>query len=275
MSPSRTGLELPRLGLGTWRMGEDAARRKDEVAALELGLDLGITLIDTAEMYGGGGAEEVVAEAIRGRREDVILVSKVLPENASRRGTIRAAERSLERLRTDRIDLYLLHWPGSRPLEETYAAFEELAEQGKIRHYGVSNFDVDDLERSEALPGGRNVAVNQVLYNPTRRGVEAGVLPWCRRREVLVMAYSPLEQGRLPRSETLDAVAGRRECSVAQVTLAWVLRQPGLTVIPKAVRKEHVRENAAARDVRLSERDLAELDRAFPAPRRRGPLEVL
>jgi diketogulonate reductase-like aldo/keto reductase len=275
MSPSRTGLELPRLGLGTWRMGEDAARRRDEVAALELGLDLGITLIDTAEMYGGGGAEEVVAEAIRGRREDVTLVSKVLPENASRRGTIRAAERSLDRLGTDRIDLYLLHWPGSHPLEETYAAFEELAEQGKIRHYGVSNFDVDDLERSEALPRGRNVAVNQVLYNLTRRGVEAGVLPWCRRREVLVMAYSPLEQGRLPRSETLDAVAGCRECSVAQVALAWVLAQPGLTVIPKAVRREHVRENAAARDVRLSERDLAELDRAFPAPRRRGPLEVL
>jgi len=256
-------------------MGEDVASRKDEVAALELGLDLGITLIDTAEMYGSGGAEEVVAEEIGGRREDVTLVSKVLPENASRRGTIRAAERSLDRLGTDRIDLYLLHWPGSHPLEETYAAFEELVEQGKIRHYGVSNFDVGDLERSEALPRGRNVAVNQVLYNLTRRGVETGVLPWCRRREVLVMAYSPLEQGRLPRSETLDAVARRRQCSVAQVALAWVLAQPGLTVIPKAVRGEHVRENAAARDVRLSARDLAELDRAFPAPRRRGPLEVL
>lgn len=275
MGRSRSGLELPHLGLGTWRMGEDTARRKEEVAALELGLELGVTLIDTAEMYGAGGAEEVVAEAIRGRREDATLVSKVLPENASRRGTISAAERSLQRLGTDRIDLYLLHWPGSHPLEETFAAFEQLVEQGKIRHYGVSNFDVDDLERSEALPNGRNVAVNQVLYNLTRRGIETGVLPWCRRREVLVMAYSPLEQGRLPQTETLHAVARRRECSIAQVALAWALDRPGLTVIPKAARKEHVRENAAARDVRLTEQDLAELDRAFPAPRERGPLEVL
>jgi diketogulonate reductase-like aldo/keto reductase len=256
-------------------MGEVAARRKDEVAALELGLDLGITLIDTAEMYAAGAAEEVVAEAIRGRREEVTIVSKVLPENASRRGTISAAERSLQRLGTDRIDLYLLHWPGSHPLAETYAAFERLVEQGKIRHYGVSNFDVDDLEQSEAVPGGRNVAVNQVLYNLTRRGIESGVLPWCRRREVLVMAYSPLEQGRLPRNETLRAVARRRACSIAQAALAWVLVRPGLTVIPKAARKEHVRENAAACDVRLTERDLAELDQAFPAPRGRGPLEIL
>jgi diketogulonate reductase-like aldo/keto reductase len=232
-------------------------------------------LIDTAEMYGDGGAEEVVAEAIRGRREDVTLVSKVLPENASRQGTITAAERSLKRLGTDRIDLYLLHWPGSHPLGETYAAFEELAEQGKIRHYGVSNFDVDDLERSEALPCGRNVAVNQVLYNLMRRGIETGVLPWCRRRGVLVMAYSPLEQGRLPRNETLHAVARRRACSVAQVALAWALARPGVIVIPKAVKRAHVREAAAARDVRLTERDLAELGRAFPAPRDRGPLEVL
>jgi len=271
----RSGLELPRLGLGTWRMGERPDRRADEVSALKLGLDLGVRLIDTAEMYGDGGAEEVVAPAIRGRRDDVVLVSKVLPHNASREGTLRAAERSLSRLGTDRLDLYLLHWPGSHPLEETYAAFEELVEQGKILHYGVSNFDVVEMERSEGLPAGAGVGVNQILYNLTRRGVEHGLLPWCRERRVTVMAYSPLEQGRIPSRPALAEAASSHGVSEAQVALAWVLAQPGVVTIPKASRPEHVREIVAASDIRLDEQQLAGLDRDFPRPSGPVSLEVL
>jgi diketogulonate reductase-like aldo/keto reductase len=268
-------MELPHLGLGTWGMGERRARRADEAAALALGLDLGVRLIDTAEMYGDGGAEQVVAEAIRGRRDDVLVVSKVLPHNASREGTVRAAERSLKRLGTDRIDLYLLHWPGRHPLEDTFEAFDRLVDQGKIVHYGVSNFDVDDLERCAALPAGAGVAANQILYNLTRRGVEHRLLPWCRRHDTVVMAYSPLEQGRLPGNETLRSVARRHGCSTAQVALAWVLAQPGVMAIPKAARPLHVRENVAASDIRLSDEDLAQLDRAFPRPDGHGSLEIL
>jgi diketogulonate reductase-like aldo/keto reductase len=255
-------------------MGADPRRRRGEAAALRLGLDLGMTLVDTAEMYAEGGAEEVVADAIAGRREEVFLVTKVLPQNASREGTLRAAERSLRRLRTDRIDLYLLHWEGAHPLEETFAAFDRLRREGKILHHGVSNFDTADMERAEALPGGAAVASNQVLYNLTRRGIERRLLPWCVERGIVVMAYTPLESGRLARGEALWRVARRRGATPAQVALAWTLRLPGVAAIPKAATAAHVRENAAAADLRLDREDLADLDAAHPAPDRDVPLET-
>lgn len=271
---SRTGARIPVLGQGTWMMGADPRRRRGEAAALRLGLDLGMTLVDTAEMYAEGGAEEVVADAIAGRREEVFLVTKVLPQNASREGTLRAAERSLRRLRTDRIDLYLLHWEGAHPLEETFAAFDRLRREGKILHHGVSNFDTADMERAEALPGGAAVASNQVLYNLTRRGIERRLLPWCVERGIVVMAYTPLESGRLARGEALWRVARRRGATPAQVALAWTLRLPGVAAIPKAATAAHVRENAAAADLRLDREDLADLDAAHPAPDRDVPLET-
>ena len=266
---------VPVLGQGTWRMGEDARHRQAEVAALRLGLDLGMSLIDTAEMYGEGGAEEVVAEAMAGRREEVFLVSKVYPHNATRHGTIAACERSLKRLGTDRIDLYLLHWRGNTPLAETLAAFESLVRTGKIRHWGVSNFDPDDLKELQALAGGEAASANQVLYNLSRRGPEWDLLPRCREHSVTVMAYSPIEQGRMLNEPALKAVAMRREVAPAQVALAWLLEQEGVVSIPKASRLEHVRENRAAANLQLSAEDRTELDRAFPAPRGPVPLEML
>jgi diketogulonate reductase-like aldo/keto reductase len=271
----RSGLRMPVLGQGTWRMGEAPRARADELAALRLGLDLGLGLIDTAEMYGSGEAERIVGEAIAGRRDEVFLVSKVLPDNASRRGTVRAAERSLERLGVERLDLYLLHWSGRHPLEETCEAFERLVEQGKIAHYGVSNFDEDELERTEAIPAGRGVVANQVLYGLLRRAAERRVLPWCRARGVVLMAYSPLEQGRLREDRALRAVAARLGCTPYQVALAWTIREPGVVTIPKATRPEHVRQNAAAAALRLEADDLALLDAAFPPPERDLPLETL
>jgi len=271
----RLDLALPRIGQGTWMMGESASKRGDELAALRLGLDLGMSLIDTAEMYAAGAAEELVGEAIAGRRDELILVSKVLPSNASREGTLHAAERSLKRLGTDRIDLYLLHWPGSHPLEATYEAFEILVEQGKVLHYGVSNFDVDDLERSESIPAGRAVGVNQVLYNLERRSIERRLIPWCRDREIGIMAYSPLEQGRLQVGEVLDAVAAGHGCTPEQVALAWTIRDPEVVAIPKAIRQEHVRRNASATEIVLSAEELALLDEAFPVPQEDRPLEML
>ena len=256
-------------------MGENARLRKEEVAALKLGLDLGMTLIDTAEMYGTGGAEEVVAEAVEGRRDECFIVSKVLPENSSCAGAIAACERSLKRLRTDRIDLYLLHWRGQPRLSETLSAFQALQEQGEIRYWGVSNFDVDDMEELFSLAGGADCASNQVLYNLRRRGIEAGLLPWCGQRSIPIMAYSPIEQGRLLRDRVLTAVAIRHRATTAQIALAWVLRQKDMMVIPKATTLEHVRENRAALDIALTDRDLAELDRAFPPPKGRRPLELL
>jgi diketogulonate reductase-like aldo/keto reductase len=270
-----SGETVPLLGQGTWGMAEDPRRRQDEIAALRLGLDLGLTLIDTAEMYASGGAEELVAEAIAGRREEVFLVSKVLPNHATRRGTIAACERSLQRLKTDRIDLYLLHWREDLPLDETLEAFAELIRAGKIRYWGVSNFDVSDMEDLVALPGGSAVATNQVLYNLTRRGIEYDLLPWCRARDLPLMAYSPIEQGRMLTHPVLQNVAARHGATPAQVGLAWLLRQENLIVIPKAGRPAHVRENRAALDLRLTEQDLAELDRAFPAPTEKRPLEML
>jgi diketogulonate reductase-like aldo/keto reductase len=272
---TRSGAVLPNLGLGTWRMGENGAARREEVAALRFGLDLGMDLIDTAEMYGDGGAETVVADAIAGRREEVFLVSKVLPQNASYTGTLAACERSLKRLRVDRIDLYLLHWPGEHPLEETLRAFVRLAEQGKIGHFGLSNFDLDELSRAERLPGGTRVCANQVLYNLERRGIERRLIPWCASRNIAVMAYSPLEQGRLRPDDTLRRVAARHDATPAQVALAWTLRHDIVVAIPKAVRLAHVKDNAKAADIVFTEDDLAEIDLGFPPSRGDVPLETL
>jgi diketogulonate reductase-like aldo/keto reductase len=269
------GVRVPALGQGTWNMGEDAARRTHEVAALRLGLDLGLTLIDTAEMYADGGAESVVGEAIAGRRDEVFLVSKVLPSNASRRGTIAACERSLARLATDRIDLYLLHWRGSHPLAETLAAFEALQGDGRIRAWGVSNLDPADLRELAALPGGSALATNQVLYNPSRRGIEFDLLPWCRARGVPIMAYSPIEQGRLLRHPAIAAIAAAHGATPAQVLLAWALRDGGVIAIPKAVRPAHVRDNRRAVELALTDADLAAIDREFPPPKKAQPLEML
>ena len=272
---TRSGAVMPNLGMGTWRMGENDAARRDEVIALQQGIDLGLRLIDTAEMYGRGGAETVVAEAIAGRRDGIFVVSKVLPQNASYAGTLAACERSLKRLRTDRIDLYLLHWPGEHPLQETLRALVELVEQGKIRHYGLSNFDLEELERAEGLIGGPRVAANQVLYNVERRGIERKLIPWCASKGVAVMAYSPLEQGRLRPDDGLRRVAARHDASPAQVALAWTLRHDNVVSIPKAARRAHVLANAKAADLVLTEEDLADIDRAFPPPRRDVPLETL
>lgn len=266
---------LPVLGQGTWEMGVDAARRADEVAALRLGLDLGLTLIDTAEMYADGGAEEVVGEAIRGRRDDVYLVSKVLPENASRRGTVAAAERSLRRLGTDRMDLYLLHWEGGHPLEDTLAAFEELRDAGRIVDYGVSNFPVRSMEACFAAPGGRGVVTNQVYYNLGHRWIETRLQPWCRERGVVVMAFSPLDQGRLGNDAALARVAERHGATPHQVALAWVLRDGDVVAVVKSANPAHLRADAAALDLRLTPEDLAEIDRAHPAPTREIDLDWL
>jgi diketogulonate reductase-like aldo/keto reductase len=272
-----SGEAMPVFGLGTWRMGESVITRKDEVAALKLGIELGVTLIDTAEMYGNGAAEEVVAEAVAGRRDEMFIVSKVLPSNASRSGTIAACERSLKRLRTDRVDLYLLHWRDSTPLEETVDAFATLVEQGKIRHWGVSNFDLDDMVDLLALSRGRGEACasNQVLYNLSRRGVEFELLPWCQTHKMPIMAYSPIEQGRMLRNTELAKVAKAVGATPAQVALAWLLQQDGVIAIPKATNAAHLRENVAALDVKLDESALAALDRAFAPPKKREPLGML
>jgi len=270
-----SGEAVPALGQGTWGLGIDPARRHDDVAAVRLGLDLGLTLVDTAEMYGEGSTEELVGEAIAGRRDDVFLVSKVYPHNADRRGVVAACERSLRRLRTDRLDLYLLHWRGDVPFEETLAGFADLVRSGKIRHYGVSNLDAGEMAEWWSKSGGAATVTDQVLYNLMRRGVEWDLLPWCRERGVPVMAYSPLEQGRLLSEAALHKIAERRGVAPAQVALAWLLHQDGVIVIPKAGRAQHLRENRAAADLRLSPDDLAELDRAFPPPTGPRPLELL
>ena len=269
-----TGEAVPALGLGTWYMGDRGSDHKAEADALRLGLDLGMTLIDTAEMYASGGAERVVGDALTGRRDDAFVVSKVLPHNASRRGTVTACEQSLGRMGIETIYLYLLHWPGSYPLEDTIAAFEELRQAGKIRHWGVSNFDTDEIEDLIAA-GGEGCATDQILYNLSRRGPEFDLLPWCAERRMPVMAYSPLEQGRLAGDRTLARIAARYRISPMQVALAWVLRRAGVIAIPKASNPAHVRDNRAALDLRLTEQDLAELDGAFPPPRRKQGLEIL
>jgi diketogulonate reductase-like aldo/keto reductase len=266
------GDDVPVLGQGTWGMGETPNRRAGEVAALRLGLDLGMTLIDTAEMYGDGAAEEIVGEAVAGRRDEVFIVSKVLPTNASRLGVVTACTNSLKRLRTDRIDLYLLHWRLGTPLAETVAAFELLKAAGKIRHWGVSNFDVADMVELAGVADGKNAQTDQVIYNLMRRGIEYDLLPWSRQRGIPTMAYSPVERGVLGRDGRLATVAGRYGVSRAQIALAWVLRQEGVIAIPKASKLEHVRENRAAHDMRLIPADLLELDHAFPPPSAKSPL---
>lgn len=269
------GAEVPALGQGTWRMGERSAARADEIAALRRGVDLGLTLIDTAEMYGDGDTEDLVGEALRGLRDRVFLVSKVYPHNATRGGVAQACERSLARLKTDRLDLYLLHWPGSVPLAETVAGFQDLVRAGKILRWGVSNFDVEDMEALFAVPGGEACATNQILYNIGRRGAEFDLLPWMRERAVPVMAYSPVEQGRLPRSDVLGEVARRHGADPYQVALAWLRRRPDVIAIPKAVRPSHLAANRASADLVLDEEDLQAVDRAFPPPRRKRPLDML
>lgn len=270
-----SGETVPVLGQGTWGMGEQPAARRGEIDALQAGLDLGMSLIDTAEMYGDGAAEEVVGEALSGRRDSSFLVTKVYPHNASRAGTIAACERSLRRLGTDRIDLYLLHWRGQVPLAETVGAFEELMRAGKIRHWGVSNFDVSDMEELLGAPGGAAVATDQVLYNLTRRGIEYDLLPWCAARTIPVMAYSPLEQTRLLKDAALARIAAKHAATPAQIALAWVLRQERVIAIPKASSAAHVGQNHASLAILLEPDDIAVLDKAFRAPVRKAPLEML
>ncbi len=266
---------MPVLGLGTWYMAEDARRRDDELKALRLGLDLGMTLIDTAEMYGDGDAEQLVGEAIRGRRDDVFVVSKVLPSRAGAHATVRACQGSLQRLGTDRLDLYLLHWRGSTPLDETLDGFATLVDQGKIRQWGVSNFDRDDMEELVGVPGGDAVATDQVLYNLSRRGIEWDLLPWCGDRGLPIMAYSPIEQGRLLDHPSLGEVAARHHVTPAQLALGWVLRHDGVVTVPKAGTPAHVRENCGALDLALTQEALDKLDVAFPPPTGPHPLEML
>jgi diketogulonate reductase-like aldo/keto reductase len=270
------GDAVPVLGQGTWQLGDRPERRGQEIAALQLGIDLGLTLVDTAELYGNGASEELVAEAIAGRREKIFLVTKVLPSNATTRKKIVAAcEASLRRLRVEHIDLYLLHWRSGEKLPVVVETFAELAKAGKIRHWGVSNFDVADMQELGALPGGAKVASNQVLYNVSRRGIEFDLLPSMRQRGVNVMAYTPIEQGRILRQSALQQVAARHQATPAQIALAWVIRQEGVIAIPRAGSPDHVRENASAAGISLTSRDLADLDRAFPPPLEPRALEMI
>jgi diketogulonate reductase-like aldo/keto reductase len=266
------GEKVPQLGLGTWKMGERAHARKEEIAAIQLAIDLGMTLIDTAEMYGEGGAEKVISEAISGRRDRLFIVSKVYPHNASRTNTPVACERSLRRLKVDTIDLYLLHWRGRPPLAETMEAFQKLKAEGKIRHYGVSNLDTDDMQELWNAPGGGACQVNQVYYNPAQRGIEFDLLPWLRQRRVPIMAYSPVDQARLAADRKLAEIGKRHNATAAQVALAWGMSRPDSIVIPKAVKPEHLRANRAAADLALTPEDMADIDRAFPPPKKKTSL---
>ncbi|HEY9010917.1 MAG TPA: aldo/keto reductase [Devosia sp.] len=269
-----SGETVPALGQGTWKMGDYARQRPDEVRALQAGIDLGMTLIDTAEMYADGVAEEITGEAIRGRRDEVFIVSKVLPSHASHEQTVRACERSLRRLGIETIDLYLLHWRGGYGLDDTMSGFETLQKAGKIRHWGVSNFDVDDMKEVIDL-GGTAVATNQVLYNLSRRGIEYDLLPWQEQRGIPIMAYSPIEQGRLADNRSLGRIAEAHGKTPAQIALAFVLSRPNMIAIPKAGTVEHVRENAEAADIVLTAEDMQALDATFPPPRRKSSLEMI
>lgn len=269
------GTRVPALGLGTWRMGERPDTHRDEVAALRHGFDLGLSLVDTAEMYADGGSERVVGEAIAGRRDEVFVVSKVYPHRAGRRAAIGACEASLARLAIERIDLYLLHWRGGVPLGESLEALAALRKAGKIRHYGVSNLDLADMSEAWSLGAGRAIATNQLLYNPTRRGIEWDLLPWCAERNIPVMAYSPIEQGRLSDEPGLGDLAAEIGLSAAQLALAWVLSRKNVVAIPKAGSRSHVDENFAALTHSLDHAVLARLDRLFPPPHRATPLAML
>lgn len=273
--PLRSGEKIAALGQGTWHLAEDSGRWAEEVASIRLGIDLGMTVIDTAEMYGDGAAEALVGEAIAGRRGEVFLVDKVLPHHATREGTVRACKASLDRLGVDDIDLYLLHWRGRIPLVETIEGFAELKQRGMIRHWGVSNLDTDDMIELSGVPGGAEVQTNQILYNLARRGPEYALLPWLSEHGIPSMAYSPIEQGRLIEHPALQPIARRHDATPAQIALAWVLQHDGVIAIPRAGTPSHVRQNAAARDIELTGVDLHDLDHAFPPPTRPRPLEVL
>ncbi|MDR5812559.1 aldo/keto reductase [Caballeronia sp. LZ033] len=270
-----SGETLPKLGQGTWEMGDRPNARAKEIAALREGVELGMTLIDTAEMYGDGASEQLIAEALGDQRDALFIVSKVYPHNGSERGVQAACERSLKRLKTDRIDLYLLHWRGGEDLEGVLAGFEKLQRDGKIRHWGVSNFDTDDMEELFSLDGGNACATNQILYNVARRGAEFDLLPWLRERRMPAMAYSPVDHARLPRGGALAKIAAARGVSAFQVALAWVLKQPAVFAIPKAADVAHVRENRAALDLELSADELADIDQQFRPPQSKRPLEML
>ena len=270
-----SGESVPSMGLGTWHMGEHIGNPKTEVDALVRGLDLGAKLIDTAEMYARGGAERVVGSAIKGRREDVFIVSKILPHNASFDGTIRACENSLQRMEIESIDLYLLHWPGNHPLESTVSAFEQLKTDGKIKHWGVSNFDTRDMQELYGIPEGKNCQINQVLYNLSRRGIEWDLLPWCRSMGLPIMAYSPIEQGRLLENKKLKALASEIGVSAAQLSIAWSIRKNDIITIPKASNLEHVGQNIDAWTIKLESAILDELDKLFEPPVRKKGLDIL
>ena len=267
------GVSVPTLGQGTWNIGDNPRKRSEEIATLQAGIDLGMTLVDTAEMYGDGASETLVGEAIRSRRDRVFLVSKVYPHNASRDGVQAACVRSLKRLGTDRIDLYLLHWPGSHPLAETVAGFEALRMQGKIGAWGVSNFDTAEMARLMKTPAGAACATNQVLYNLNRRGIEFDLAPWMRHVGMPLMAYSPLDQGGID-SPALARVAARHGATPEQIALAFLLSHPGIIAIPKASLVAHVAANAKAGDITLTAEDRTALDKAFPPPRRKVALSV-
>jgi diketogulonate reductase-like aldo/keto reductase len=270
-----SGERIPVLGQGTWELGEDPAERAEELRSVRLGIELGLTLIDTAETYGDGAAEELVAEAIEGHRDEVFLVSKVLPTNATRHGTIEACERSLKRLKTDRLDMYLLHWRGRLPLDKTIEAMNELKDAGKIRHWGVSNFDTVDLAELVMLAGGDAVETDQVLYNLSHRGIEFELLPWCRDWGLPIMAYSPINRGDLIQNDVVVEIAKKHDAAPSQIALAWVLRHDNVCAIPKASIHEHVRENLGALDIRLDSEDLKLLDEQFPPPQGPVPLEMI
>ena len=270
-----SGEKIPALGQGTWYMGDKRETRAEEISTLQLGLDLGLKLIDTAEMYGEGKAEELIGQAIAGRRDQAFLVSKVYPHNASRKGTIAACERSLRRMRTDHIDLYLLHWRGNIPFGETLEGFSALRKAGKIRYFGVSNMDLDDMRELFSLSGGEAVATNQLLYNLTRRGIEWDLLPWLRDKRIPVMAYSPIEQARLLSNPKLVDFTTRHGMSPAQAALAWLMAKGDVIAIPKTGRRERVKENIGALGHDLTAEQLGELDSLFPPPKKATPLEML
>ena len=270
-----SGENVPSMGLGTWHMGERIGNPKTEVDALIRGLDLGATLIDTAEMYARGGAERVVGNAIKGRRDNVFIVSKIVPHNASFDGTIRACENSLQRMEIESIDLYLLHWPGNHPLESTVSAFEQLKTDGKIKHWGVSNFDTSDMQELYGIPEGKNCQINPVLYNLSRRGIEWDLLPWCRSMGLPIMAYSPIEQGRLLENKKLKALANEIGVSAAQLSIAWSIRKNDIITIPKASNLQHVSQNIEAWTIKLESTILDELDKLFEPPVRKKGLDIL
>jgi diketogulonate reductase-like aldo/keto reductase len=271
-----TGKAVPVLGIGTWEMAEDPKKRAKEIEALRLGLDLGMSLIDTAEIYGNGKSEELIAEAIGDRRKEYYLVSKIFPQNATLKGTLIACENSLRRLKTDHLDLYLLHWRGSVPLEETFQAFQKLKDKGMIIDFGVSNFDVDDMEEAFTTPGGNQIASNQVLYNLKARGIELDLLPFCQNRDIPIMAYTPLgHRGRLYHHPLLKKIAERHSATPAQIALAWVLRQKKVLTIPKASSPEHMKENFNSLKIKLTSEDLSDLDKEFPPPSKKIPLETV